>query len=181
MKMNSKKAFTLIELLIVIAIIGILAVAFLPSLLGAPAKGRDAQRLAAVQKIQSFLVSESLVGGIASGVTTGCINSADAASTSATKIGGLINLNIADFGGTFPKDPQSANVTTGAVTACTAQYGFVKYASGAGYSYGVYAAMENVENANIKCTGVTATPPSGSLGAVTLASGEVGCYLALVQ
>jgi len=55
------KGFTLIELLVVIAIIGILAVAFLPSLLGAPAKGRDAQRMATVQKIENFIVSETLI------------------------------------------------------------------------------------------------------------------------
>lgn len=46
-------AFTLMELLIVIAIIAILTMAFLPNLLKAPAKARDAVRLKTVANIQN--------------------------------------------------------------------------------------------------------------------------------
>ena len=42
MQNKFRKAFTLIELLIVIAIIAILTVAFLPGALKAPTKARDA-------------------------------------------------------------------------------------------------------------------------------------------
>ena len=41
-----KRAFTLIQLLIVITIIGILAAALLPSILNAPGRGREAARTA---------------------------------------------------------------------------------------------------------------------------------------
>lgn len=49
------KAFTLIELLIVIVIIGILAVALIPRLKGAQARARDIARMANFKQIQSAL------------------------------------------------------------------------------------------------------------------------------
>jgi prepilin-type N-terminal cleavage/methylation domain-containing protein len=48
---KNTKAFTLIELLIVIVIIGILAVALLPRLQGAQSTARDTARKASLQQI----------------------------------------------------------------------------------------------------------------------------------
>jgi type II secretion system protein G len=48
----SKKAFTLVELMIVIAIIGILAAALFPSMTSYLARGRDTARIADIKKIQ---------------------------------------------------------------------------------------------------------------------------------
>jgi prepilin-type N-terminal cleavage/methylation domain-containing protein len=56
-RFNYKKGFTLIELLIVITIIGVLAVAFLPSFLNAPAKARDVQRMKDIQNIAAYLTN----------------------------------------------------------------------------------------------------------------------------
>ncbi|MBI2638253.1 prepilin-type N-terminal cleavage/methylation domain-containing protein [Candidatus Peregrinibacteria bacterium] len=55
--LGREKGFTLVELLIVIAIIAILTVAFLPGALKAPAKARDAQRQKAVRDIQAAVES----------------------------------------------------------------------------------------------------------------------------
>jgi len=52
---SQKKAFTLIELLIVIAIIGILAVAMLPSVLSGPASARNVIRKKALLTLQAVI------------------------------------------------------------------------------------------------------------------------------
>lgn len=55
MKAKNKKAFTLIELLIVIAIIGILSSIVLVNLNSARVKARDAARLSSIKSIQNAL------------------------------------------------------------------------------------------------------------------------------
>lgn len=178
MKTMEKKGFTLIELLIVIAIIGILAVAFLPSLLGAPAKGRDAQRIASVQKIENFVVSEMLTGTALP--ATGCIDPAGVAGT----IGKLIADNIAGFGGVFPSDPKSdQTIDTGlAVDCANGQYGYIKMDNSTSYSAAVYATVEEESNANIKCGDIVDNvDPTLDPGGIVLAGVETGCFMALIQ
>lgn len=55
MKIKMKKAFTLIEMLIVIVIIGILAAALIPRLLSVQGRARDTKRKADLQQIGSAL------------------------------------------------------------------------------------------------------------------------------
>ncbi|MBP9770794.1 type II secretion system protein [Candidatus Gracilibacteria bacterium] len=177
--MNSQKGFTLIELLIVIAIIAVLAVALLPTLLGAPAKARDTQRTTQIQKISGFLLSQSLAGKSLP-ADSACVDPAGVANT----IGELVNKNVADFAGTFPKDPKADNVTTGATPVCTGLYGYVKFDSATAkkYTSAVYAAVEVLDNANIKCKDIkAAADPVLTPKTVTLVSGEVGCMLVPIQ
>jgi prepilin-type N-terminal cleavage/methylation domain-containing protein len=107
--LNSKKGFTLIELLIVIAIIAVLAVAFLPTILGAPAKGRDTARIADLQKIQKVLISKNLTG-------TSYPTGLGFISTPSDPNSRLIDFStyLPEFGGKIPTDPQSSNVLYGA-------------------------------------------------------------------
>lgn len=183
-----KKGFTLIELLIVIAIIAVLAVAFLPSLMGAPSKSRDTQRITSITKLSNFLMTQTLSNKALP--ASGCIDSAGDVGS----IGELIKNNLPEFGGTFPVDPKTGNVTTNAGAAnCTSQYGYIKFDTGKGYNAAVYAAVENPESANIICKDLKAnvTPslkPGGFIatgqveaGKVAIPQGEVGCYAGLVQ
>ena len=140
--MKSKKllGFTLIELLIVIAIIGILAVAFLPSLLNAPAKGRDTQRIADLQKIQKVLVSKDLEGKGYPG-TTGPIT--DALATGWVAPAPTLWSDLAsDFGGAVPSGPQEGET-----------YYYYKKDQITGYSFGLIAKMETAEAGNTVCDG----------------------------
>ena len=76
MKTKISKGFTLIELLIVIAIIGILAVALLPNVLNAPKKGRDATRIANVSSIAKAIEAYNVEQGSYPFSALTCLNSA---------------------------------------------------------------------------------------------------------
>ena len=52
---NNKQAFTLLELLVVIAIIGIISTLAIVALQGARAKARDAKRISDIRQIQTAL------------------------------------------------------------------------------------------------------------------------------
>jgi prepilin-type N-terminal cleavage/methylation domain-containing protein len=110
-----KKGFTLIELLIVITIIGVLAVVFLPSILNAPAKARDAQRMTDIQTIYEAIIAGSTDGvkPVPTAWAKSCVNEAS-----------FGTLKQYFPGGVIPKDP--ANLL--ALTDCEeGEYLFVDY------------------------------------------------------
>lgn len=55
--MKNISSFTLIELLIVIVIIGILATALIPRIIGAQASARDTTRIMQIRQVQSALAA----------------------------------------------------------------------------------------------------------------------------
>jgi prepilin-type N-terminal cleavage/methylation domain-containing protein len=134
-----KKGFTLIELLIVITIIGILAVVFLPSILSAPEKARDAARQADVGNIVEALAALDLDG--ASVTADGC--AADI-------------MDASYFGGgAAPTDPLATSEAAGDCsepTADTGQY-YVDYDAGGSPKYTIYARMELEDNQEGNCAG----------------------------
>lgn len=67
--MSNNKGFTLIEMLVVIAIIGLLSSVVVIGLGGARSKARDARRVADIRSIQSALeVDYTAVGGYSSAI-----------------------------------------------------------------------------------------------------------------
>ena len=161
------RGFTLIELLIVIAIIGILAVAFLPSVLNAPAKGRDAARVAAIQKIQSALLNYNLEGNSYPEFPT------TASIVPESGIPGTAETWNSQFakslGGTFPIDPSKA--------ADGNNIYYKYYTSPGNFSFGLSANMETFESANASC-------PRVEMGLIIVpleSNKTTWCYAVLVE
>lgn len=100
--MRNKKGFTLIELLIVIAIIGILSAALLPTILNAPARGRDAARLGNMNSIVAALEAYNSDFGKYPNVAGGCIGSGDVFTDGTDSV-----LDNYFAGGTAPTDPSN--------------------------------------------------------------------------
>jgi len=131
-----KKAFTLIELMIVIAIIAILSVAFLPSALKAPAKARDAGRMKNTRDIQAAVESYAA--------------SHPGANPYGTFLSGAVDSTMGNkIGWTLPAD-----------TSSTYYYGF--NVTGPVYYIGVKLENESSAN-NVVCVDMT-TPPGPFTG-----------------
>lgn len=132
LKQRFGKAFTLIELLIVITIIGILAVALIPRVTQGPAKARDVKRKSDVQNIGTSL--ELYYSDLASypAGAGGC------AETDLT-------TPLSDYTQAIPTDPNSSNDTLG----CTGGY---YYQNLNGSSFAVVTKLEGtVTGDNIYC------------------------------
>lgn len=170
MKNKTSKGFTLIELLIVITIIGILAVAFLPSVLGAPAKARDVARKGHLNQIATAIEAYGLSGQPYPG-TAGqklCVSSAQMPT---------IVKYIA--GGALPKDP-SGTVVSGYSPPCNAgEYVFLRFATNSNnLNYALVAQVEDPANGNFG-TGTSPTPPAATSASFTAAA--TGTYYVLVK
>ena len=114
MKIQKKKAFTLIEMLIVIVIIGILAAALIPRLLSVQGRARDTKRKADLQQIGSSLAIYK-------------IDNAGFPDTSGATWDVLVNY-ISGYLTTVPNDPLNTSSVNGDLDGGYA-------ANGTGYGY----------------------------------------------
>ena len=163
---RSSRAFTLIELLIVITIIGILAVALLPRITAGPAKARDAQRKADLAQISTAL---TLYAGDNNGsypwgttYTQGCLSAqAWATTVSATSIHTYMTTAT-------PTDPKANN----GATICGTGYGIYETMNG----FILVAKMESTTSTGAGLYLAT-TSAALKLGAQTTASSNTNTVM----
>jgi type IV pilus assembly protein PilE len=143
----SPKGFTLVELMIVIAIIGILAAALFPSLTSYLARGRDTSRVAGIKEIVTAFAGWQLdkltppppLANAAAGVAM-CVNSGAA--------------TMSSYLAKFPVDP-----TSGRTVNCgtSGAYGYGTGTDSGGTStFAVSAVFENANGGNTGTTGPVA-------------------------
>jgi prepilin-type N-terminal cleavage/methylation domain-containing protein len=135
MKKQIKKGFTLIELLIVVAIIGILAVALVPTITDAPARARDAARKASVNSILSSLESYNIDNG-----------SYPDGNFCIYEVPLPANANGLELVNDYLNDnPPSQTEPSNGVVCADGDNAFVRY-EGDGTSYTVFMELENAGN-----------------------------------
>lgn len=151
-KTSLKKGFTLIEIMIVVVIIGILAVALFPKLLGAISKSADAGRVAGLKSMTAVLLQYKADTG-SYPATAGCTRAVGTAGYGGLK--DLIDGGYMDES-KMPADPNKNVLTYG---SCTGGFYYAPIPAESGAdaasSYILVARMDDAKKGNV------ATVPSG--------------------
>jgi len=151
-----KKAFTLIELLIVIGVIAVLTVAFLPNALSAPAKARDAGRIKSINDIAASIETYRGSGRAEPATAGGCL------AQLAVGPAGMAAFATSFGGNALPGDSSvqscSMNDQVARVQPAVGQFPYFYYpAQGGGYV--IAARMEVAGSGNFLVSAAPGTNP----------------------
>lgn len=141
--MKKKKGFTLIETLVVMAIIGILVSVIITSLIGARDKARDLKRKAEISQIGRFLVMSCYVPDAGDG-------DYDLMPIAQELL--IKNPQYSQYLKMIPRDPRSGNDT---------ESGYRYIVTDSGTKCAIYANLEN-ENEQITLNITVPTPKGGT-------------------
>ncbi len=137
--MRNRKGFTLVEMLIVIVIIGILAAAILPKLMGAQDKARDVARVAGLNNINQAIADYAID-------TNGDLPGADDACGGVTTlIGGTNDNQIGGRMQDIPSDPNSKQTVNIIANTPAGEFGYCKITKG-GSTNSAYILVAKVDS-----------------------------------
>ena len=148
---GNKKGFTLIELMVVMAIIGVLAVMLVPQLSGAQERARDSGRIAAIQNITAVLETYFSDEGQYPSAPSNTTDITATGNNCFSQAGGVVNAEIAALlkWGTAPMDPQTSNTVWGCTTAWSFWYKALEKSWVANSGYVITANVEGWKKANL--------------------------------
>ena len=144
---NTQKGFTLIELMIVIAIISVLAVTLVPQLTWAQARARDAGRVSSLKNITAVLETYYSDEGQFPLIP---VKWETTANNCFSKTDGSVNDSLKELfkGGTSPIDPQATNKAGECMSNASFGYKVLEKSGISNASYIIVANVETYKKAN---------------------------------